>query len=118
MEEALVRFADALARSDADAAADIFDDGAIYEEPPRFRFVGREAIHAFFHDFTTRHSNARFAILRSIADPTQGQLAAEWEWRYVSASDDQERAFSGMSFITFAGDRVVSWRGVSIPLTD
>lgn len=118
MEEALARFVGALARGDADAAADIFGEGAIYEEPPRFRFVGREAIHAFVHDFTTRHSNARFTILRSIADPAQALLAAEWEWRYVSASDDQERAFSGMSFISFAGGRIVSWRGISIPLTN
>jgi len=44
-------------------------------------------------------------------------LAAEWEWRYVSASDGQERAFAGMSFIAFAGDRITSWRGLSIPLT-
>ena len=118
MEEALVRFAEALARGDADAAADIFGEDAIYEEPPRFRFEGREAIHAFLRDFTARHSDARFIALRTVADPERSLLAAEWEWRYISASDDQERAFSGMSFITFAGDRVVSWRGISIPLTD
>ena len=116
MEEALAQFADALERGDADAAAEIFVEDAIYEEPPRFRFVGREAIRAFFRDFAARHSAARFTVLRAVADPERGLLAAEWEWRYLSASDGQERAFSGMSFIAFAGDRITSWRGLSIPL--
>jgi ketosteroid isomerase-like protein len=118
VEEVLAQFADALARGDAGAAADVFSEGAIYEEPPRFRFIGREAIHAFFHDFTTRHSDASFTVLRSVADPARALLAAEWEWRYVSASDGQARAFSGMSFIAFAGDKIASWRGLSIPLTE
>ncbi len=116
MEQILAQCADALARGDADAAADLFDEDAIYEEPPRFRFVGREAIRAFFRDFAARHSAARFIVLRSVADPERGLLAAEWEWRYVSASDQRERVFTGMSFIAFAGDRITSWRGLSIPL--
>jgi uncharacterized protein (TIGR02246 family) len=116
MEEVLARFADDLARGDADAAADLFAEDAIYEEPPRFLFAGREAIRAFFRDFAARHSAARFIVLRSVADPERSLLAAEWEWRYLSASDQQERAFSGMSFIVFAGDRIASWRGLSISL--
>ncbi|HEY7093153.1 MAG TPA: nuclear transport factor 2 family protein [Ktedonobacterales bacterium] len=116
MEETLARFADALARGDADAAADLFDEDAIYQEPPHFRFEGREAIRAFFRDFAARHSAARFTVLRSVADLERGLLAAEWEWRYLSASDQQERVFSGMSFITFAGDLITSWRGPSIPI--
>jgi uncharacterized protein (TIGR02246 family) len=117
MEEVLARFADALAQSDADAAADLFAEDAVYEEPPHFHFEGREAIRAFFRDFRARHSDARFTVLRSVADAERGVLAAEWEWRYISASDGNERAFAGMSFIAFAGDRVTSWRGLSIPLT-
>ena len=121
MEEVLARFADALARGDADAAADLFAEDAIYEEPPRFRFAGREAIRAFFRDFAARHSAARhsaarFTVLRAVAAPERSLLAAEWEWRYLSASDQQERALSGMSFIAFAGDRIASWRGLSISL--
>jgi uncharacterized protein (TIGR02246 family) len=116
MQEALDRFADALARGDADAAADLFTENASYDEPPHFHFDGREAIHAFFRDFAARHSAARFTVQRSVADPTRRLLAAEWEWRYVSASDGQERAFAGMSFITFAGEKVASWRGYSVPL--
>jgi uncharacterized protein (TIGR02246 family) len=117
MEQILAQFADALARGDADAAAEIFAESAVYEEPPRFRFEGREAIRAFFRDFAARHSAARFTILRSLANRGRGLLAAEWEWRYVSASDGQERAFVGMSFITFADDMVASWRGVSVSLS-
>src|SRR5215467_3178333 len=117
MEGALARFADALARNDADAAAEVFAEDALYEEPPRFHFAGREAIRVFLRDFTARHSDARFSVLRAVADPKRGVLAAEWEWRYLSASDGQERAFAGMSFITFAGDKIASWRGLSIPLT-
>jgi limonene-1,2-epoxide hydrolase len=117
MEEILARFADALARGDPDAAVDLFDEGAIYEEPPRFHFEGREAIRAFFRDFSRRHAAARFTVLRAVTDPQRSLLAAEWEWRYFSASDQQERAFSGMSFIAFSGDRIMSWRGLSIPRT-
>jgi ketosteroid isomerase-like protein len=116
MEEALSQFADALARGEADAAAELFVEGATYEEPPRFRFEGREAIRAFFHDFAAQHHDARFTVLRAVADPTQSLLAAEWEWRYVSASDGQERAFTGISFITFAENKITSWRGLSISL--
>jgi uncharacterized protein (TIGR02246 family) len=116
MEEILARFADALARGDADAAADLFAEDAIYEEPPRFRFAGREAIRAFFRDFADRHSAARFTVLRVVADPGRSLLAAEWEWRYVSANDQQERIFSGMSFIAFVGDKITSWRGLSMPI--
>jgi uncharacterized protein (TIGR02246 family) len=117
MEDVLARFAEALARGDADAAANLFAADALYEEPPRFRFAGREAIRAFFRDFAARHSAARFTILRSVADPERSLLAAEWEWRYLSASDLHERAYSGMSFIACSGDRITSWRGLSIPLT-
>jgi uncharacterized protein (TIGR02246 family) len=117
MEEVLVRFADALARGDPDTAAYLFAEDAIYEEPPHFRFEGREAIRAFFRDFAARHSAARFTVLRAVAAPERRLLAAEWEWRYLSASDQQERAFAGMSFIAFAGDKITSWRGLSIPLT-
>jgi len=116
MEETLARFADALARGDADTAAELFAEDATYEEPPRFRFEGREAIRAFFRDFAERHSDARFTVLRAVADPTQSLLAAEWEWRYVSASDGQERAFTGVGFITFTGEKITSWRGLSISL--
>jgi uncharacterized protein (TIGR02246 family) len=117
VEEALARFADALASGDADVAAEMFTQDATYEEPPHFRLEGREAIYAFLRDFAARHSGARFTLSRSIGDRTRGLLAAEWEWRYVSASDGQERAFSGLSFITFAGEKIASWRGLSIPLT-
>jgi uncharacterized protein (TIGR02246 family) len=116
MEQTLTQFADALARGNADTAADLFAEDATYEEPPRFRFEGREAIRAFFRDFAERHSDARFTVLRSVADPTQSLLAAEWEWRYVSASDGQERAFTGISFIIFAGNKITSWRALSISL--
>jgi uncharacterized protein (TIGR02246 family) len=117
VEEALARFADALARGDADAAAEIFAQDASYEEPPGFRFEGREAIRAFLRDFAARHSAASFTVLRAVTDQARGVLAAEWEWRYVSASDGQERAFSGLSFMTFAGEKIASWRGLSVPLT-
>src|SRR3954453_18975255 len=115
MERALDRFAGAMARGDADAAAGVFTVDAVYEEPPRFRFAGREAIRAFLRDFTARHSDARFIVLRTVADRKRSLLAAEWEWRYVSASDGQERALAGMSFITFAGEKITSWRGFSAP---
>jgi uncharacterized protein (TIGR02246 family) len=117
MVEVLARFADALARGDAGAAANLFAEDAVYEEPPRYRFAGREAIRAFFRDFTARHSAARFTVLRVVVDAEGGLLAAEWEWRYLSASDQEERAFSGMSFIALSGDRIASWRGLSIRLT-
>jgi len=116
MEDALARFADALARGDADSAADLFAEGAIYEEPPRYRFEGREAIRTLLHDFAARHSDARFTILRSVADPERKLMAAEWEWRYRSGADGRERAFAGISFVSFAEDKITSWRGLSIPL--
>jgi limonene-1,2-epoxide hydrolase len=113
----LARFADALARGEADTAAELFTENAVYEEPPRFRFEGREAIRAFLRDFAARHHNARFTITRQIADESTQLLAAEWEWRYVRANDGAKRAFVGVSFIAFEGELIFSWRGFSATVT-
>jgi ketosteroid isomerase-like protein len=117
MEQTLRRFAEALAHGAADTAEECFTEEAIYEEPPRFRFEGRQALRAFLRDFAERHDSARFTVLRTVAEPERHLLAAEWEWRYVSASDGKEHAFAGMSFITFEGERIAAWRGFSAVVT-
>jgi ketosteroid isomerase-like protein len=117
MEQTLRRFAVALAYGAPDTAAEYFTEEAIYEEPPRFRFEGREAIRAFLRDFAERHNRARFTVLRTVAAPERQLLATEWEWRYVGVSDGKEHAFAGMSFITFEGERIATWRGFSAAVT-
>lgn len=102
-----------LARGDYDAAAALFAPDALYEEPPRFRFAGREALRGFFRDFAARHSNVSFTVQRAIADPSGTLLAAEWRWEYTRDADGERRAFAGICFVDLAGGLIAHWRGFS-----
>lgn len=102
-----------LARGDYDAAAALFAPDAVYEEPPKFHFVGREALRDFFRDFAERHSNVSFTIRRAIAEPTGTLLAAEWRWEYTRDADGERRAFEGMCFVDLSDGLIANWRGYS-----
>jgi limonene-1,2-epoxide hydrolase len=112
--DVLHTFAAAVERGDAEAAAACFAPDAIYEEPPRFRFDGQDAIAAFIRDFAARHTDVRFEIIRSLANPNGTLLAAEWCFAHTRTTDGAHASYAGMSFVTLAGGRIAHWRGYSI----
>ena len=102
-----------LEAGDADGAAALFASDAIYEEPPRFQFSGRDALRAFFADFFAHHTDVHFTITRSLASLNNTLLAAEWRWSYTRTADGTARAFAGMCFVEIADDLIARWRGYS-----
>ena len=104
-----------LEAGNADGAAMLFALDAVYEEPPRFRFEGREALRAFFADFLARHTDVSFTISRSLSSGDDTLLAAEWRWSYTRTADGTARAFAGMCFIEVSYGLITQWRGYSVP---
>jgi len=109
-------FGDLLARGDADGAAALFAEDAIYEEPPRPMLKGRAAIRAFIADFAARHTAARFTLGRALVDPPGGRggrVAAEWRWAYTRTADGAGRLYEGISIVEFRDGLIARWRGFS-----
>lgn len=102
-----------LEAGNADGAAMLFAPDAVYEEPPRFQFAGREALRAFFAEFLATHTDVRFAITRWLASADDALLAAEWRWSYTRAADGAAKAFAGMCFVEVSFGLVTRWRGYS-----
>ena len=103
-----------LESGNADGAAMLFAPDAVYAEPPRFQFAGREALRAFFADFLTRHTDVHFAITRTLASADDTLLAAEWRWSYTRTADGTARAFAGMCFVEISYGLITRWRGYSV----
>ena len=103
-----------LEHRDYDAAAMLFAADALYEEPPAFRFAGREALRAFFRDFFERHSDVRFTVGRALANPSGTLLACEWRWEYTRDADGEHRAFEGMCFVDLYDGLITRWHGYSV----
>jgi ketosteroid isomerase-like protein len=110
-------FGTALERGDAEAAAECFAPDAVYEEPPRFSFVGRAAIYEFVRDFTARHRAVSFSVMRALASPERALVAAEWQFSYIRASDGTHVSFAGMSFVEVEDGQIARWRGYSVAMS-
>lgn len=98
---------------DAEGAAALFTEDAVYEEPPRPILQGRAAIRDFIADFAAHHIEAKFTIARAFVDPTGGRVAAEWRWSYTRTADGTQRAYDGISMVEFQGGLIAWWRGFS-----
>ena len=110
--EVLSRFGLYLERGDAERAAACFTVDAIYEEPPRFAFSGRPAIHAFIADFLARHTDVHFTITRALASSDGALVAAEWRWSYRGLNGGSH-TYAGMCFVELRDDQIAHWRGYS-----
>lgn len=110
----LARFAEALARGNAQGAAACFAPDATYSEPPRFSFTGRDAIAAFFADFTARHREVSFTVARVLGAPDGQLAAAEWRFAYTSTRDGARTVFEGMCWVELTPDGLIArWHGFS-----
>jgi ketosteroid isomerase-like protein len=116
-EDLLRAFGECLARGDADRAAELFTETAIYEEPPAHVFSGRDAIHDFIAAFAAAHSDARFEVLRTLTSSDGTLVAAEWRWSYLRTGEDTRRAFAGMCFLELCDGLIARWRGFSASVT-
>lgn len=114
--ELLRTFALHLEAGNTDGAAMLFAPDAVYEEPPRFAFTGREALRAFFADFLASHTEVHFTVIRTLASSDDTVLAAEWRWSYTRTADGTARAFAGMCFIELGYGLITRWRGYSTPI--
>jgi|SRR5579872_4430438 len=103
-----------LEAGNADGAAMLFAPDAVYVEPPRFQFEGREALRAFFADFLARHTDVHFTITRTLASADDALLAAEWRWSYARTADSTARAFAGMCFLELSYGLITRWQGYSV----
>lgn len=112
MGTVLSRFGSCLERGDAEGTAACFAPDAIYEEPPRFAFSGRPALHAFITDFLARHTDVEFTVARTLVSSDGALMAAEWRWSYRGL-DGSTHVFGGMCFVELRDDLIARWRGYS-----
>jgi ketosteroid isomerase-like protein len=112
-EGVLARFAACLERGDAEGAAALFTPDAAYDEPPRFLFTGRAAIHGFVADFAARHREVRYEVVRTLSSPDGLLAAAEWRFSYTGTADGTRTAFAGASWIELREGLIARWRGFS-----
>lgn len=113
--EAVLRaFGVAIERGEPEKAANLFAPDATYEEPPAPILRGRDALLAFFGDFTARHHDVSFTVSRAFSDTSNTRLAAEWRFVYIRTEDGTRRVYEGISIVEFDGSgRIASWRGFS-----
>ena len=97
----LERYRIAWEEGDAEAAASLFTEDAIYRSSPfREPHVGHERIRAYWEQATGTHSETRVRIGTPI---TQGDRAAV-EWWATMLDDGAEITLPGILFLRFAPD--------------
>jgi uncharacterized protein (TIGR02246 family) len=114
LKQMLDQLSDCWRKGDAQGAAELFSESAIYSEPPAHELHGRTAIAHFFRTFFANHYGIEFGFNRILIG--EGEAAAEWSFRYVRTSDGRPRRLAGMAFIDTAGGRIHVWRSFSARL--
>ena len=101
-------------KRDAQGAAELFSENALYSEPPAHELHGRPAITTFFRAFFATHYAIEFTFSRILIG--EGEAAAEWSFSYSRASDGKRRRLSGIAFIDTNAGRIQVWRSFSARL--
>jgi uncharacterized protein (TIGR02246 family) len=101
-------------KRDAQGAAELFSENAIYSEPPAHELHGRPAIANFFRIFFANHYAIEFGFNRILIG--EGEAAAEWSFRYFRTRDGSPRRLMGMVFIDTTDGRIHVWRSFSARL--
>jgi uncharacterized protein (TIGR02246 family) len=114
IKQLLDNLGDCWRRRDAQGAAELFSESAIYSEPPAHELRGRAAIASFFRAFFANHYAIEFGFSRILIG--EGEAAAEWSFSYSRASDGKRRRLTGMAFIDTAAGRIHVWRSFSARL--
>jgi uncharacterized protein (TIGR02246 family) len=114
LKHLLDELSDCWRKRDAQGAAELFTEGAIYSEPPAHELHGRPAIASFFRAFFAHHHAIEFGFSRILIG--EGEAAAEWSFSYSRNSDGQQRRLVGIAFIDTAASRIHVWRSFSARL--
>ncbi len=114
LKQLLDNLGDCWRRRDAQGAAALFNENAIYSEPPAHELHGRPAIASFFHTFFAHHYAIEFSFNRILIG--EDEAAAEWSFNYLRASDGRRRRLVGIAFIDTAAGRIHVWRSFSARL--
>jgi uncharacterized protein (TIGR02246 family) len=103
-EELIRRLADAWERLDAEAAAALFTDDAVYMQPPEEQlFVGREQLRAYFAPLEA----GTYLRLDNVWFDEERQRGAV---EFTFGVGDQEPADHGVSVVDVADGRIRAWR--------
>ena len=107
----LDELSDCWRKRDAQGAAELFSENAIYSEPPVHELRGRAAIASFFRTFFANHYGIEFGFSRILIG--DGEAAAEWAFQYFRTSDGSGRRLVGIAFIDVADGHIRLWRSFS-----
>lgn len=98
----LERYRRSWEEGDADGAAALFTEDAVYRSSPfREPHVGTDGIREYWTGATSRQSNIRVLIGRPIVEGNR--VAVEW-WTTYSDAEAGERTLPGILFLRFAPD--------------
>ncbi len=114
VKQLLDQLSDCWHKRDAQGAADLFGENAIYSEPPAHELQGRPAIASFFHTFFDNHYAIEFGFSRILIG--EGEAAAEWSFSYFRSSDGRQRRLVGIAFIDTVAGLIQVWRSFSARL--
>ncbi len=114
LKQLLDELADRWRKRDAQGAAELFSENALYSEPPAHELHGRPAIGSFFRSFFANHYGIEFGFSRILIG--DGEAAAEWSFSYFRASDGRRRRLAGIAFIDTTAGRIHVWRSFSARL--
>ena len=94
---------------DAELAASLFTDGAIYQETPFGEpIVGVEAIRAYWTGATAQQKE--IDVLMQEPTVVEDTVIAEWGVRYVHIPTGERRELRGILIAEFEGEKVSSFR--------
>ncbi|HEU5368888.1 MAG TPA: nuclear transport factor 2 family protein [Ktedonobacterales bacterium] len=114
LKQLLDELSDCWRKRDAQGAAELFSEEAIYSEPPAHELRGRPAIAGFFRAFFASHYAIEFGFSRILIG--EGEAAAEWSFSYSRTSDGARRRLAGIAFIDTTAGRIHVWRSFSARL--
>lgn len=101
VDEWLEQYRSAWEQGDADAAAALFTEDAVYRSSPfREPHLGRDGVRAYWEQVTSSQSNASVRFGRPI---TEGNRTAV-EWWTTMRDDGAEITLPGILFLRFAPD--------------
>jgi uncharacterized protein (TIGR02246 family) len=96
---------------DAQGAASLFTETALYSEPPAHELQGRATIAAFLQSFFAQNASIEFVFIRILIG--DGEAAAEWTFSYTRRSDGHRLRLAGIAFIDTLGGLIHVWRSFS-----
>jgi len=104
VERWLEGYRDAWETRNADAAAALFTEDALYREQPYEEpYRGRDGVHAYWSQVTATQSDIRFRYGRAVVSGSQAAV----EWWVTLRNNGAEATLAGEFFLVFDADGLV-----------